>query len=135
MLYGYPMVKKLCGGLQASLGARTVCCARCPHMLHPGLGRPRPPPKLPVKRCSVIRRCPWHLSAALPSLPPAPQAFMEQHNFKTLDDFRGASLPYFTTHHELVRDVRRPAACAPEGWHCSRQHRSAQGSAAAWQAG
>lgn len=49
MLYGYPMVKKLCGGLQA---------------------------------------------------------FMEQHNFKTLDDFRGASLPYFTTHHELVRMQR-----------------------------
>ncbi|KAL4424499.1 hypothetical protein ABPG77_006808 [Micractinium sp. CCAP 211/92] len=49
MLYGYPMVKKLCGGLQA---------------------------------------------------------FMEQHNFETLEDFRGASLSYFTTHHELVRMQR-----------------------------
>ena len=29
-------------------------------------------------------------------------AFMEQHGFETLDDFRGASLPYFTTHHHLV---------------------------------
>lgn len=28
---------------------------------------------------------------------------MQQHDFKSLDDFRGASLPYFTTHHELVR--------------------------------
>ena len=30
-------------------------------------------------------------------------AFMEKHNFKTLDDFRGYSLDYFTTHAELVR--------------------------------
>jgi dihydropyrimidine dehydrogenase (NADP+)/dihydropyrimidine dehydrogenase (NAD+) subunit PreA len=29
-------------------------------------------------------------------------AFMEQHGFETLDDFRGASLPYFTTHSQLV---------------------------------
>ena len=29
-------------------------------------------------------------------------AFMEQHGFETLADFRGASLPYFTTHHHLV---------------------------------
>ncbi|KAK8518243.1 hypothetical protein V6N13_027717 [Hibiscus sabdariffa] len=29
--------------------------------------------------------------------------FMEKHNFKTIEDFRGASLPYFTTHTELVR--------------------------------
>jgi dihydropyrimidine dehydrogenase (NADP+) len=46
MLYGYPLIKKLCGGLQA---------------------------------------------------------FMQQHDFSSIDDFRGASLPYFTTHHELVR--------------------------------
>ena len=30
-------------------------------------------------------------------------AFMEKHNFETIDDFRGASLPYFTTHSDLVR--------------------------------
>ena len=30
-------------------------------------------------------------------------AFMEKHNFETLDDFRGYSLDYFTTHAELVR--------------------------------
>ncbi|MEC9389886.1 MAG: NAD-dependent dihydropyrimidine dehydrogenase subunit PreA [Myxococcota bacterium] len=29
-------------------------------------------------------------------------AFMEQHGFETLDEFRGASLPFFTTHHHLV---------------------------------
>ena len=29
--------------------------------------------------------------------------FMEQHNFETLDDFRGSSLKYFTTHADLVR--------------------------------
>lgn len=30
-------------------------------------------------------------------------AFMEKHNFETISDFKGASLPYFTTHAELVR--------------------------------
>jgi dihydroorotate dehydrogenase subfamily 1 len=29
-------------------------------------------------------------------------AFMEKHSFETLDDFRGASLPYFSTHADLV---------------------------------
>src|SRR5436305_1600409 len=30
-------------------------------------------------------------------------AFMEQHRFRTLADFKGHSLQYFTTHHDLVR--------------------------------
>ena len=30
-------------------------------------------------------------------------AFMEKHNFETISDFKGGSLPYFTTHAELVR--------------------------------
>ena len=30
-------------------------------------------------------------------------AFMEKHGFETLADFKGKSLPYFTTHAELVR--------------------------------
>lgn len=30
-------------------------------------------------------------------------AFMDQHSFKTLADFRGHSLQYFTTHYDLVR--------------------------------
>ena len=29
-------------------------------------------------------------------------AFMEKHGFETIDDFRGHSLPYFTTHSDLV---------------------------------
>ncbi|XP_021732698.1 dihydropyrimidine dehydrogenase (NADP(+)), chloroplastic-like [Chenopodium quinoa] len=29
--------------------------------------------------------------------------FMRKHNFSSIEDFRGASLPYFTTHTELVR--------------------------------
>lgn len=33
-------------------------------------------------------------------------AFMEKHGFETLDDFRGHSLQYFTTHAELVRMQR-----------------------------
>lgn len=30
------------------------------------------------------------------------QAFMKKHDFESIDDFRGASLPYFTTHSDLV---------------------------------
>lgn len=30
-------------------------------------------------------------------------AFMEKHGFETVDDFRGKSLPYFTTHADLVQ--------------------------------
>lgn len=39
-------------------------------------------------------------------------AFMEKHKFETLDDFKGSSLPYFTTHADLVRrqDERKSAA-------------------------
>src|SRR5262245_45302408 len=38
--------------------------------------------------------------------------FMAKHGFQTIDDFRGASLPYFTTHADLV--VRQAAAKAQE---------------------
>lgn len=31
---------------------------------------------------------------------------MQQHDFASVEQFRGASLPYFTTHHELVRMQR-----------------------------
>ncbi|MEX1117293.1 MAG: NAD-dependent dihydropyrimidine dehydrogenase subunit PreA [Terrimicrobiaceae bacterium] len=37
-------------------------------------------------------------------------AFMEKHSFETLADFKGASLPYFTTHAELVRMQRERKA-------------------------
>ncbi len=30
-------------------------------------------------------------------------AFMEKHKFETIDEFRGKSLPYFTTHSDLVK--------------------------------
>lgn len=40
-------------------------------------------------------------------------AFMDKHGFETLDDFRGRSLEYFTTHAELVRiQAERKAAQA-----------------------
>jgi dihydropyrimidine dehydrogenase (NADP+)/dihydropyrimidine dehydrogenase (NAD+) subunit PreA len=40
-------------------------------------------------------------------------AFMEKHGFQSLADFKGASLPYFTTHAELVRlQHERKAAAA-----------------------
>jgi dihydropyrimidine dehydrogenase (NADP+) len=34
------------------------------------------------------------------------QDFMRQHNFSSIEDFRGASLPYFTTHTDLVHRQR-----------------------------
>ncbi|TYJ99049.1 dihydropyrimidine dehydrogenase (NADP(+)) [Cucumis melo var. makuwa] len=34
------------------------------------------------------------------------QDFMKLHNFSSIEDFRGASLPYFTTHMDLVRRQR-----------------------------
>jgi len=34
-------------------------------------------------------------------------AFMEQHKFRTLAEFKGHSLPYFTTHYDLVRRQAR----------------------------
>jgi dihydropyrimidine dehydrogenase (NADP+)/dihydropyrimidine dehydrogenase (NAD+) subunit PreA len=38
-------------------------------------------------------------------------AFMAKHKFETLADFRGKSLPYFTTHADLVkRQTERKAA-------------------------
>jgi dihydroorotate dehydrogenase len=39
-------------------------------------------------------------------------AFMDQHGFKTVEAFRGASLPYFTTHADLVQ--RQAAARATD---------------------
>jgi dihydroorotate dehydrogenase subfamily 1 len=39
-------------------------------------------------------------------------AFMDQHGFKTVEAFRGASLPYFTTHADLVQ--RQAAARAKD---------------------
>jgi hypothetical protein len=35
---------------------------------------------------------------------------MEQHGFTSVEDFRGASLPFFTTHAELVRLQREALA-------------------------
>ena len=77
MLHGYPLIKKLCGGLQVS-------CA-----------------ELFVKRWSPYQ---------LPLTVLAMQAFMRDHDFKSIEEFRGHSLPYFTTHTELVRMQREAIA-------------------------
>ncbi len=37
-------------------------------------------------------------------------AFMEKHGFQTLEDFKGLSLPYFTTHADLVEKQRERKA-------------------------
>lgn len=47
-------------------------------------------------------------------------AFMEQHRFRTLADFKGHSLQYFTTHYDLVRRqaesrAAKSAAVKPDG--------------------
>jgi dihydropyrimidine dehydrogenase (NADP+)/dihydropyrimidine dehydrogenase (NAD+) subunit PreA len=47
-------------------------------------------------------------------------AFMEQHKFRALPDFKGHSLQYFTTHYDLVRRqaearAARSAAVKPDG--------------------
>ena len=39
-------------------------------------------------------------------------AFMEQHKFERLEDFRGHSLPYFTTHADLVKRQAEARAAA-----------------------
>ncbi|MCP4759504.1 MAG: NAD-dependent dihydropyrimidine dehydrogenase subunit PreA [Planctomycetes bacterium] len=39
-------------------------------------------------------------------------AFMDQHGFASIDDFRGASLPYFSTHADLVRRQAEAKAAA-----------------------
>jgi dihydropyrimidine dehydrogenase (NADP+)/dihydropyrimidine dehydrogenase (NAD+) subunit PreA len=49
-------------------------------------------------------------------------AFMDRHRFRTLADFKGHSLPYFTTHYDLVRrqaearqTAKAPAASKADG--------------------
>ena len=39
-------------------------------------------------------------------------AFMEQHDFESLDDYKGHSLQYFTTHADLVRIQAEARAAA-----------------------
>jgi dihydroorotate dehydrogenase subfamily 1 len=45
-------------------------------------------------------------------------AFMEKHGFETLEDFKGASLPYFTTHADLVarQQARKTKAAGDADW-------------------
>jgi dihydroorotate dehydrogenase subfamily 1 len=49
-------------------------------------------------------------------------AFMDRHHFRTLADFKGHSLPYFTTHYDLIRrqaearqTAKVPVAPKPDG--------------------
>lgn len=104
MLHGYPLVKTLCGGLQVRR-AWGQGLLRQPWRRH-GCGF------LQRLLCNSHCRCWGALAPVLSTGCPAPahhpalQAFMQQHDFKSIEDFRGASLPYFTTHHELVRAAR-----------------------------
>ena len=38
------------------------------------------------------------------------QEFMSQHDFKSIEEFRGMALPYFTSHTEMVRMQREAIA-------------------------
>ncbi len=40
---------------------------------------------------------------------------MLKHNFKSIADFKGASLPYFTTHTDLVTKQRAAVAAKKAG--------------------
>ena len=46
-------------------------------------------------------------------------AFMEQHDFESLDDYKGHSLQYFTTHADLVR-IQAEARVAAKAEHGAR---------------
>lgn len=43
------------------------------------------------------------------------QQFMLKHNFKSIAEFKGASLPYFTTHSDLVTRQREAVAAKKAG--------------------
>jgi hypothetical protein len=63
----------------------------------------RPPPRPAAQVCTGVMLHGYplvkHLCGGL-------QAFMGQHGFSDIRDFRGASLPYFTTHADLVQRQR-----------------------------
>ncbi len=88
MLHGYPLVKELCGGLQVS--------------------------RLILKPCQsvILGSGPGggHSATTRFRIPGCVQAFMEQHGFNSIEEFRGQSLEYFTTHTELVRMQREAIA-------------------------
>lgn len=64
-------------------------------------------PLLPLQVCTgvMVHGYPMvqHLCGGL-------QAFMSKHGFSSIPDFKGAALPYFTTHGDLV--ARQKAAVA-----------------------
>jgi dihydroorotate dehydrogenase subfamily 1 len=55
--------------------------------------------------CDTVQVCTHVMKTGYRSIHPMLEelsTFMDQHGFKTLSDFRGHSLQYFTTHHDLV---------------------------------
>ena len=48
------------------------------------------------------------------------EAFMDEHGFETLEDFKGHSLQYFTTHTDLVR-IQADARAATKAARATRQ--------------
>ena len=117
MLHGYPLIKTLCGGLQVGwpqpqLMHRPAAAAGA----HPAAQTPRLPAcnrgQLLIFRIPRWRDTRLVLLLLLVCL----QAFMQQHDFQSIADFKGASLPYFTTHHELVRMQREALDAKRKAW-------------------
>jgi hypothetical protein len=101
MIHGYPVVKNYCGGLQVG-GGRLRCGStrgsrRAAGRRAAGGREPRPDPNT------------YPFNPSSPP-PPTPKAFMAKHGFKSIAEFKGASLPYFTSHTDLV--ARQKAAVA-----------------------
>ena len=68
------------------------------------------PDDMPSKPTGMPSRIVNRIRGKNGSCPRAAQEFMQAHGFNSIDEFRGASLPYFTSHHELVRMQREAIA-------------------------
>lgn len=69
----------------------------------------------------TVQVCTYVMKVGYPCIKPMLDelsAFMDQHGFKTLADFKGHSLQYFTTHYDLVHrqaEARKAKAAAKTG--------------------
>jgi dihydropyrimidine dehydrogenase (NADP+)/dihydropyrimidine dehydrogenase (NAD+) subunit PreA len=65
--------------------------------------------------CNTVQVCTGVMKMGYGIIEPmcdALEAFMEKHGFESIEDFKGHSLPYFTTHADLVRMQAKAKAAA-----------------------
>lgn len=98
--------------LKGSIDA--AVCRVCVIQMPPrdALTPPPPPPPGPAhpdgaQRAQVCTGVMIHGYPLVKSLAGGLQGFMAQHGFSSVDQFRGASLPFFTTHTDLMHRQRR----------------------------